>query len=335
MKFIPKRRFTYCLILLVAGICIGFGTANLLEAKKQDKDPWWYMEVAEKMGEPFDSDGVDIELTYSADGRQAYFPSTRGAGGDFDIYMTEYIDGEWTEAVALGDGVNRPESNDLEPQISRNGKILYFTSYNRIGGLGSGDLMISRLGDDGVWGDAVSWNEVDELPNLNNAGENHCPIFAADGLIYFSGDIPGHQDDNGSSDVWKVEKVNGVWQTPENLGPGINSPLYRDHLHWTGLSRDGNSMLIVSERPIGVNGSKGGSDMFISRMDKDGVWGNLENLGDLVNTTAPEICWTFNVTGEIFHGSSIKGDDTSIDMYWVYTRNVPLLEGFHGHGYHP
>lgn len=319
-KLTTKKLLQGCLIILV--ISLGYVGVTLSDMPQL----WWYMEENENMGPPFNSPYNETELTYSTDGKQAYFASQRPGGyGGWDVWMVEYKKGEWQDAVNVGPGVNHPESNDLEPQISRDGKTLYFTSYFRTGGLGSGDLMISRLVN-GIWQEAISWNEVPELPPLNQVGEDHCPMFAPGGnLIYFSGNRPGSVE-YGGSDIWKVERIAGVWQEPVNLGPGINGP-YRDHLHWPGLSRDGNSMLVVSDRP----GGYGGSDMWISKKDENGEWGVPENLGPLVNTAYNEICWTFDPTGEVFHGSTNKpGGLGGSDFYWIYTRNIPLLADFYG-----
>jgi len=318
-KLTTKKIFYGFLIMLV----ISLGYVGVISAGSPDQ-PWWYMEQAENMGEPFSTPYNETELTYSSDGRQAFFMSNRPGGyGGMDIWMIEYKDGKWQDAVNLGPGVNHATS-DNEPQISRDGKTLYYTPYDSPTGLGSGDVHISRLVD-GVWQPAINWNDVPGLPPINQEGEDHCPIFANENLIYFSSERPGGY---GVSDIWKVEKVKGEWQEPVNLGPNINSP-YRDHLHWTGLSRDGNSLLIVSDRPD--RGSFGGSDMWISTKDKDGNWGPVENLGPLVNTPYSEICWTFDPTGEVFHGSTSKpGGLGGSDFYWIYTRNIPLLKDFHG-----
>ncbi len=59
-----------------------------------------------------------------------------------DIWKTQYIDGEWSEPIHLGDEINTTE-DELFPFISKNG-ILYFSSFgwNSIGGL---DVFMSEL----------------------------------------------------------------------------------------------------------------------------------------------------------------------------------------------
>ena len=61
-----------------------------------------------------------------------------------------------------------------------------------------------------------------EAPQINTpTGEDHCPIIALDSLIYFDYQQPGVPQD---SDIWKVEKKDGIWLKPESLGSRINSP---------------------------------------------------------------------------------------------------------------
>ena len=147
-------------------------------------------------------------------------------------------------------------------------------------------------------------------------------IIASDSLIYFNYQQPGVTQD---SDVWKVEKKDGVWQKPESLGPRLNSP-YRDHMHWTGLSKDGKSLIITSTRPD--MGSRGGHDMWISYQNPKGEWQEPLNLGDTINTAGEDMCWTFTPDGKTFTGSWGPRDSYNHDLMWVKKDDVPLLKNF-------
>ena len=213
--------------------------------------------VSNSIGGKINTPGSEMEITYSADGKTAIFVSTRtgsipspGGNYSFDIWMSHRADGEWQEPIHLGPGIDPkagPNINtsawELEPSFSDDGNVIYFTRYEP-GNMLSGDLYVVQKVD-GVWQSARNWNDVPELPSINTStGEEHCPIIASDSLIYFSYHQPGVTQD---SDIWKVEKKDGVWQKPVSLGPKINSP-QRDHMHWTGLSKDGKSLIITSMR---------------------------------------------------------------------------------------
>jgi WD40-like Beta Propeller Repeat. len=161
------------------------------------------------------------------------------------------------------------------------------------------------------------------LPALNTpTGEEHCPIIASDSLIYFSYQQPGVTQD---SDIWKVEKKNGAWQKPQSLGSRINSP-FRDHLHWTGLSKDGKSLVITSMRTD--MGSRGGHDEWISHQNPKGEWQEPLNLGDTVNTAGEDMCWSFTPDGKQFFGGWGPQGSYNMDVLWLNKDDVPLLKNF-------
>lgn len=249
--------------------------------------------------------------------------------------MSRLVDGEWQEPVHLGPGIDPkvgPNINtsawELEPSFSDDGNVIYFTRYES-GNMLSGDLYVVQKVD-GVWQEAKNWNDVPELPNINTpTGEEHCPIIASDSLIYFSYHQPGVTQD---SDIWKVEKKDGVWQKPESLGLKINSP-HRDHLHWTGLSKDGKSLIITSTRPD--LGSRGGHDEWISQQNADGEWQQPVNLGDAVNTGGEDMCWTFTPDGKQFTGSWEPHGTYDMDIRSINKSDVPLLKDFEPMGLPP
>lgn len=287
------------------------------------------------MGEPINSTATEIEITYSADGKTALFVSTRegsiespGTPYNFDIWMSQYENGAWQKPIHLGSDIDPtlgPNINtsawELEPSLSDDGNAIYFTRYEA-GNMLSADLYVVQK-INGVWQKARNWNDVPELPNINTpTGEEHCPIIASDSLIYFSYHQPGVTQE---SDIWKVEKKNGVWQAPESLGSKINSP-HRDHMHWTGLSKDGNSLIITSERTD--LGSRGGHDEWISYQNSNGEWQTPINLGDSINTDGEDMCWTFTPDGKKFTGSWGPQGTFDTDIRWIYKDDVPLLKDF-------
>ncbi len=291
--------------------------------------------ISKSMGEPLNSAGADFEISYSADGKTAIFTSTRpgsvessGTPYNFDIWMSHYENGAWQEPVHLGPEVDPavgPNINtsawELEPSFSDDGNVIYFTRYEP-GNLSTGDLYVTQKVD-GVWQPARNWNEVPELPHINTpTGEEHCPIIASDSLIYFSYQQPGVTQD---SDIWKVEKKDGVWQKPQSLGPRINSP-YRDHLHWTGLSKDGKSIIVTSTRPD--LGSRGGHDEWIAYQNPKGEWQEPLNLGDTINTAGEDMCWSFTPDGEKFTGGWGQPGTYDLDLRWVNKDDIPLLKNF-------
>ena len=286
------------------------------------------------MGGGLVSSGANMEITYSADGKTALFTSTRrgsvksGTPYDFDVWMARNVDGVWQEPIQLGPDINLsvgPNINtadwELEPAISDDGNAIYFTRY-KAGNLSTGDLWVVQKVN-GVWQAPRNWNDVPELPHINTpTGEEHCPIIVSDSLIYFNYQQPGVTQD---SDIWKVEKKDGVWQKPESLGARINSP-YRDHMHWTGLSKDGKALIVTSARPD--MGSRGGHDEWISYQNAKGEWQEPLNLGDSINTSGEDMCWTFTPDGKKFTGGWGAPGTYNMELRWVAKDEVPLLKNF-------
>jgi hypothetical protein len=316
-------------LMLAAGLCQAMpGMSGASGSGPAEPPP------SNSMGEPLNSTGADFEITYSADGKTALFTSTRagsiesGTPYNFDVWMARNVDGVWQTPVALGPGIDPtlgPNLNtadwELEASFSDDGNLIYFTRY-QAGNLSTGDLWVAQKVN-GVWQAPRNWNDVPELPNLNTVtGEEHCPIIASDSLIYFNYQQPGVTQD---SDIWKVEKKDGVWQKPVSLGPRINSP-YRDHMHWTGLSRDGQSLIVTSNRPDLA--SRGGHDEWIAYKNAKGEWQEPLNLGDTINTAGEDMCWTFTPDGEKFTGGWGPQGTLNLDLRWVSKQDVPLLKNF-------
>jgi len=328
-RSVPRFFFVLPALMLAQGISNAMPGMSMPGGAGSEVPPTSHI-----VGGGLDSPGSNMEITYSADGKTALFVSTRpgsiesGTPYNFDIWMAHNVEGVWQAPIHLGPGIDPtvgPNINtadwDLEPTFSDDGNVIYFTRY-KAGNMSTGDLYVVQKVN-GVWQAPRNWNEVPELPHINTAtGEEHCPIIASDSLIYFNYQQPGVTQD---SDVWKVEKKNGVWQKPESLGPRINSP-YRDHLHWTGLSKDGKSMVVTSTRPD--LGSRGGHDEWISYQNHKGEWQEPLNLGDTINTAGEDMCWTFTPDGKQFTGGWGPQGSYNLAIRWVAKDDIPLLNNF-------
>lgn len=91
----------------------------------------------------------------TADGKTMYLSAApSGEADNIDIYVS-YLgeDGKWSKAENLGPVINTP-SNEDSPEISPDGKILYFSS-NGHTGMGNFDVFRSEL-DSGEWSTPVN-----------------------------------------------------------------------------------------------------------------------------------------------------------------------------------
>lgn len=106
------------------------------------------------------------------------------------------------------------------------------------------------------------------------------PALSPDGTaLYFASDRPGGL---GGTDIWVTHRSpSGAWSTPENLGPGINTPC--DELS-PFVSGDGAWLYFASSG----HATFGGYDLFRAPISRGEV-GGAENLGAPINTPRDEI----------------------------------------------
>jgi Tol biopolymer transport system component len=115
-----------------------------------------------------------------ADNKNLYFSSNRvGTLGRYDIYVSKFVDGKYTTPENLGAAVNAPVT-DHDPFISRDEKLLIFTSKNRKEGFGAGDLYYSEKGDDGKWSVAKNMGK-----RFNTATYDFCASISRDSKYFF------------------------------------------------------------------------------------------------------------------------------------------------------
>ena len=157
-------------------------------------------------------------------------------------------DGQWSAAEPLPRPVN---SSYFEGSatVSGDGKFLYFVS-ERPTGIGRGDLYVSTLLKGGGWSKPEAIGTT-----VNTPGDEKFVQTNADGTILFfaSDGLPGY----GNYDLFRTERVNGVWSVPLNLGLPVNSP--REESTFS-LTSDGTQLLLSSELPTGF----GDRDLYIA-----------------------------------------------------------------------
>lgn len=166
----------------------------------------------------------ESSVTFSQDGRIMYFNRTNDKMvkiGDekianIKIYKAEFVDGKWSNITAL------PFCNDLysteHPVLSKDGKKLFFSS-DMPGTLGSFDIFVVKVNEDGTYGTPVNLGNA-----VNTIHREQFPEISNDGsTLYFASD--GHQG-MGGLDIFMSKSLNGgPFAKPINLGETINGNL--------------------------------------------------------------------------------------------------------------
>lgn len=186
---------------------------------------------------------------------------------------------EWSEATNLGATVNS-SFDDSGPGLSKDGLSLYFTSTRP--GFGGEDIWVSqRASKRDPWGTPANLG-----PTINTPGFERVPAFSRDGhWMFFGSSRPGGVA--SSFDIWaswrqQIHDDFG-WQTPVNVGPGINSAS-TDNAPTFLETEDGTQLIyFTSNRP----GGPGDFDLYVSTRLADGTWGPASPIVEL-NTSANE-----------------------------------------------
>ncbi len=139
----------------------------------------------------FNSDQYHVcHPTLSPDGMRLYFASNMPGGqGGMDIYMSELLDGNWSQPINLGEEVNT-KGNEVFPFIHASG-VLYYAS-NGLPGLGGLDIFTtSPLQKNGE----IVWSNVSNIGQPFNTKKD---------------DFGFIMDDNGTSGYFTSSREGGL-----------------------------------------------------------------------------------------------------------------------------
>ncbi|MDR0802020.1 OmpA family protein [Fluviicola sp.] len=218
----------------------------------------------------------------------------------------------WETAVPMPKNINTV-NNEGAPTIGADGRSLIFVACadesgnygdNRKG-KGSCDLFYTkRLG--------VQWTDPVNLPGaINTSNWESQPSLSADGkTIYFVRRVISRGARPDSDIYTSTLKDDGTWDTPVRLPNTINTPYMEESVL---IHPDGKTLYFSSQGHQGM----GGLDIFVSRKNEKGEWGEPENLGYPINTSADENSLLVSADGEIaFFASDREGGFGKLDLYY-------------------
>ncbi|TES90930.1 MAG: T9SS type A sorting domain-containing protein [Candidatus Cloacimonadota bacterium] len=252
----------------------------------------------------------EYEPSISSDRTKLYFSSYRSGGyGVSDIYVSEYVGGVWQPAVNLGPNINTAD-NEGCPSVSTDGSKLFFVS-DRPGGYGWTDIWFAESSGD-------SWMLPVNLGDSINSPDNDLtPCISNDGLkLYFASTRAGGY---GEFDIWQSENISGVWQSPTNLGPNINTSSSE-----AGANISSNGMKLYFAA-YGWPGGYGGFDIWLSEyqtnIEEEFVKGSLIDENELSLCCFPNIAFSHI---KILY-SIPKASQISVSLYDLAGKKVRTL----------
>jgi outer membrane protein OmpA-like peptidoglycan-associated protein/tetratricopeptide (TPR) repeat protein len=172
----------------------------------------------------------------------------------------------------VGSNVNSTES-EYFPSLTIDNKEMVFT--RRVRNFNE-DFYYSKK-------NAADWDMARPIEGNVNTQENEgAQNISQDGQwLVFTG--CNRRDGFGSCDIYISYLTDKGWSEAINMGGKINSEQWESQ---PCLSPDKRDLYFASRRP----GGYGGSDIYVSHLQANGKWGDPENLGEVINTTADEQC---------------------------------------------
>lgn len=186
----------------------------------------------------------------------------------------------------IGDPVNT-ENSEYVPVISADESIMVFTyaGVRSTGGLQDvegkknetgkyfEDIFVTTKEEDKPWKEPEPIGNV----NINTDGHDAAIALSSDGQLLFV----YKNDPSNNGDIYSSKLEGTQWSDPQKL-PGINTSK-----HWEGsasISSTGKFLIFASDRPGGL----GGRDLYRAKLQFDGTWGDIKNLGPVINTAYNE-----------------------------------------------
>lgn len=172
----------------------------------------------------------------------------------------------------LGDKINSPVS-EYFPSLSIDGKELFFT--RKVRGYDE-DFFSAKKSD-------TNWINAAPLGGDVNTDENEgAQMISQDGewLVFAAGN---RNDGFGGFDIYISFLTPQGWSKPINMGGNINTDQWESQ---PCLSPDKRDLYFASRR----FGGYGGSDIYVSHLQANGIWSVPENLGPAINTSSDDQC---------------------------------------------
>lgn len=200
--------------------------------------------------------------------------------------------------------------NESTPVFTKDSSTVYFTRNNYLDGKrgqnGSGITLIKIY-------KAVlknnEWTDIKELPfNSNEYSTAHPALSPDEKTLYFASDMPGTL---GQSDLFKVAIIGkDTYGKPVNLGPLVNTP---GRETFPFISQD-NEIYFASDGHPGM----GGLDIFMSKINADGSFKRIENIGSDINSPFDDFAYWIDLDTRYGFFSSNKVNGLGFDDIYKF-----------------
>ena len=201
--------------------------------------------------------------------------------------------------------------NEASAVFTKDGNTMYFTRNNfKDGKIGrnKNEVITLKLYKANLVNN--QWTNITELPFDNDQYSTAHPALSADEkILYFASDMPGSF---GESDIYKVDILeDGSFGTPINLGDAINTPGRETFPFVT----DENEIYFASDGHPGL----GGLDVFVAKIPKDGIFKNIQNLGQPLNSGNDDFAYLIDTKTRTGYFTSNRNGGKGYDDIYKFT----------------
>ncbi|OXB06021.1 OmpA family protein [Flavobacterium pectinovorum] len=207
--------------------------------------------------------------------------------------------------------------NESTPVFTKDGKTMYFTKNNSIKGKrGQSENKVTLLKLYKAILINDEWSNVQELPfNSDQYSVAHPALSFDEKILYFASDMPGTL---GLSDLFKASINNdGTYGKPENLGADINT---EGRETFPFISND-NEIYFASDGRPGL----GGLDVFVAKINNDGSFEEVQNLGEPINSKQDDFAFIINSKNRNGFFSSNRENSLGLDDVYRFTEIRKLV----------
>jgi outer membrane protein OmpA-like peptidoglycan-associated protein len=252
----------------------------------------------------------------SHDGNTLYFSrlfhpdNTGGKTDPQDIYVSKFINGQWTNAENIGLPLNDQYANGVCSISPDGNKLLVINGYDPDGSIGPGVSISTHT--------AIGWGKPIKLDieNFENYSEFQDFFLSADEQVIIM--AVERKEGYGDQDLYASIKTGPKsYSRPINLGLAINTTKAE---FAPFLSPDNTTLYFASDG----HGGYGQSDIFKAKRLDDSwqSWSEPQNLGPAVNTSSWEAYFSITASGDYAYFVSSEGTRNGQENIY----RIPLLQ---------
>ncbi|MEN9336861.1 MAG: hypothetical protein RLZZ500_1848 [Bacteroidota bacterium] len=207
--------------------------------------------------------------------------------------------------------------NESTCAFTKDGKTVYFTRNSFLDKREKNSKGSTLLKIYSATFDNGKWINIKELPfNSSDYQTAHPALSADEKTLYFVSDMPGSK---GLSDIYKVSvNGDGSFGTPVNLGDVINT---EGRETFPMITSDGEFYFASDGHP-----GLGGLDVFFAKVQPDGSFKRIHNVGEPVNSPKDDFAYLINVKDRTGYVSSNRDGGNGNDDIYRFKENTRLVD---------